>query len=73
MGLLGSRALDIDVCDADLCLILGYLCSPGRIGLIEAQIPEDKVFQFKREFPNEEFYPITQGITSGGQTMKRGC
>lgn len=73
MSVLGSRALDIPVNDADLCLILGYLASPGRVGLIEAQIPEDKVFLFERDFPNEPYYPITQGETSGGNLMKQGC
>lgn len=71
MALLGSRALDIEVNTADFCLILGYLCSPGRIGLIEAQIPEEKAFMFEREFPDEEYYPITQGETTGGYSMKR--
>lgn len=55
MALLGPRALDIEVSTADFCLILGYLCSPGRIGLIEAQIPEEKAFMFEREFPDEEY------------------
>ena len=72
MTLLGPRALDINVSTADFCLILGYLCSPGRIGLIEAQIPEEKAFMFEREFPGQEFYPITQGETSGGNAMKQG-
>jgi hypothetical protein len=31
------------------------------------------VFLFEREFPNEPFYPITQGYTSGGNLMKQGC
>lgn len=73
MALLGSRALDIDVTTEDLCLILGYMCSPGRVGLIEAQIPEEKAFMFDREFPGEPYYPITQGETTGGNTMKQGC
>ena len=65
MPLLGPRAHDIEVNTADFYLILGYLCSPGRIGIIEAQIPEEKAFMFEREFPNEEYYPITQGETTG--------
>lgn len=73
MGILGSRALDIDVCDEDLCTILGYLLSPGRVGLIEAQIPEDRIGEFRREYPGQVYYPITQGYTSGGNTMKQGC
>lgn len=44
MSLLGDRASDIDVTIADFCLILGYLSTPGRVGLIEAQIPERKSF-----------------------------
>lgn len=72
MALLGPKSLDIDVSTADFCLILGYLCTPGRIGLIEAQIPEEKAFMFEREFPYEEYYPITQGETTGGHPMKRG-
>lgn len=39
MALLGHSALDINVSEEDFCLILGYLCSPNRIWLIEAQIP----------------------------------
>lgn len=73
MELLGPRALDIDVNESDFCLILGYLCSPNRIGYIEAQIPEEKVFIFERKFPNQPYYPIKQGETSGGNIMKQGC
>ena len=73
MSLLGDRASDIDVTIGDFCLILGYLSTPGRVGLIEAQIPEEKAFMFEREFPGEPYYPITQGETTGGNTMKQGC
>jgi hypothetical protein len=73
MSVLGRNALDIDVDTAELCLILGYLASPERIGLIEAQIPEDKVFLFEREFPNAPYYPIKQGETKSGNVMKQGC
>jgi len=73
MSILGKNALDINIGDAELCLILGYLASPGRVGYIEAQIPEDKVFLFKRSFPNEPYYPIKQGTTTGGNVMKQGC
>ncbi len=73
MPLLGSRALDIAVSTADFCLILGYMCTPGRVGLIEAQIPEEKGFIFEREFPGEPYFPITQGETTGGNVMKQGC
>lgn len=73
MALLGSRASDINVSTADLCLILGYMCTPGRVGLIEAQIPEEKAFIFEREFPGEPYYPIKQGKTTGGNMMKQGC
>ena len=73
MPLLSDRAFDIPVSDQDLCLILGYLAAPGRIGLIEAQIPEDKRDLFEREFPNAPYFPITQGITTGGNVMKQGC
>ncbi len=72
MGIMGNRALDIDVSPEELCLILGYLATPGRIGFIEAQIPEDKESQFENSYPNQEYYPITQGRTSGGNTMKQG-
>lgn len=73
MPLLGNRASDIVVPTEDFCLILGYLSTPGRVGLIEAQIPEEKAFMFDREFPGEPYYPITQGETTGGNTMKQGC
>lgn len=73
MALLGHNALDVNVSEEDFCLILGYLCSPNRIGLIEAQIPEEKSFKFEAEFPNEPYFPITQGETSGGKVMKQGC
>lgn len=73
MGILGTKALDIDVSDKDFCLILGYLAAPGRVGFIEAQIPEDKVQQFRRAYPGQEYYPIVQGKTSGGNKMKQGC
>lgn len=73
MTLLSDKALDISVPDQVFCLILGYLASPGRIGLIEAQIPEEKAFIFEREFPNAPYFPITQGQTTGGNLMKQGC
>ena len=73
MALLGPRALDIEVSTADFCLILGYLCSPGRIGLIEAQIPEEKASAFESEFPGKEYYPITKGITTGGDQQRQIC
>lgn len=73
MSLLGPRASDIIVTTSEFCLILGYLSTPGRIGLIEAQIPEEKAFMFEREFPGEPYYPITQGETISGYTMKQGC
>ena len=73
MALLSSKALDIKVSKSDFCFILGYLASPGRIGLIEAQIPEEKTFLFEREFPNAPYFPITQGETTGGNVMKQGC
>lgn len=73
MPLLSNRALDINVSESDFCLILGYLCSPGRIGLIEAQIPEEKGFIFDREFPGAPYFPIAQGETTGGHIMKQGC
>lgn len=73
MSLLSNRALDISVPEKDLCLILGYLATPDRIGLIEAQIPEEKGFIFEREFPNAPYFPITQGETTGGNVMKQGC
>ena len=73
MSVLGRNAKDINVGVADLCLILGYLATPNRIGLIEAQIPEDKAFLFERDFPDAPYYPIKQGETSGGNLMKQGC
>lgn len=73
MSILGPRAKDINVPIADFCLILGYLCSPNRGCLIEAQIPEEKAFIFEREFPGEPYYSITQGETTGGNIMKQGC
>lgn len=73
MALLSGRALDINVSEDDFCLILGYLASPDRIGLIEAQIPEEKSFIFEREFPGAPYFPIKQGMTTGGNLMKQGC
>lgn len=58
---------------ADFCMILGYLATPGRVGFIEAQIPENRVWEFENCYPDQEYYPITQGETSGGNTMKQGC
>ena len=52
MALLGRNALDINVSEEDFCLILGYLCSPNRVGLIEAQIPEEKGFKFEADNAN---------------------
>lgn len=73
MSVLGRNAKDIDIGVADFCLILGYLATPNRIGLIEAQIPEDKVFLFERNFPDSPYYPIKQGETKSGNLMKQGC
>ncbi len=41
--------------------------------MIEAQIPEEKAFIFEREFPDEPYYSITQGETTGSNLMKQGC
>ena len=73
MSLLSNKALDINVNEADFCLILGYLAAPNRVGLIEAQIPEEKGFIFEREYPISPYFPITQGSTTGGNLMKQGC
>lgn len=73
MGILGTKALDINVSEEDFCMILGYLATPGRVGFIEAQIPEDRVQEFENYYPGQEYYPITQGETSGGNIMKQGC
>jgi hypothetical protein len=73
MSILAKNALDIVLNDADLCVVLGYMASPDRVGYIEAQIPEDKVHVFLREFPNAPYYPIKQGETTGGNVMKQGC
>ncbi|MDR1397542.1 MAG: hypothetical protein LBJ14_07405 [Desulfarculales bacterium] len=73
MSILAKNAKDIILSDADLCLVLGYMATPNRVGYIEAQIPADKVHVFLREFPNAPYYPITQGETSGGNVMKQGC
>jgi hypothetical protein len=73
MSILAQNAKDIFLSDSDLCLVLGYLATPNRIGYVEAQIPEDKVHVFLREFPDSPYYPIKQGSTSGGRMMKQGC
>jgi len=73
MSILTRNAKDITLSDSDLCLVLGYLASQSRVGCIEAQIPEDKVHIFLRDFPNAPYYPIKQGETSGGYIMKQGC
>ena len=56
MSLLGSRASDIIVSTSDLCLILGYMCSPGRVGLIEAQIPKKRALCLKENFPENRIF-----------------
>jgi len=58
MALLGHNALDINVSEEDFCLILGYLCSPNRIGLIEAQIPEEKGLTLKLSFQTSLISPL---------------
>lgn len=73
MGILGARALDINMTDEQLCEVLGYLATPGRIGYIEAQIPEDRAWEFESEYPGQAYYPIVQGYTTGGNIMKQGC
>ena len=73
MGILGARASDIDMTDEELCEVLGYLATPGRIGYIEAQIPEDRAWEFENEYPGQAYYPIVQGYTTGGNMMKQGC
>ena len=37
---LTSRAMDIITTEEELCFILGYLATPGRIKYIEAQVPQ---------------------------------
>jgi hypothetical protein len=73
MSILAGNAKDIVLDAANLCLVLGYMASPNRVGYIEAQIPEDTVHVFLREFPNAPYYMIKQGETTGGNVMKQGC
>ena len=44
---LTNRAMDIITSEEELCFILGYLATPGRIKYIEAQVPYGKETMFQ--------------------------
>lgn len=62
----GDRAEDIYFDSTlELCEAIGYIL--GNINRIDAEIPESQYVELRRIFPN---YPISNGLTSGGNTMK---
>lgn len=52
---LTNRAMDITTTEEELCYILGYLATPGRIKYIEAQVPYGKEDKFRRAYPGQNY------------------
>ena len=52
---LTNRAMDIETTEEELCYILGYLATPGRIKYIEAQVPYGKEEKFRRAYRGQHF------------------
>lgn len=50
---LTNKAKDIETTNEELCYILGYLATPGRIKYIEAQVPYDKENEFCEAYPGQ--------------------
>lgn len=52
---LTERAMDIITSEQELCYILGYLATPGRIKYIEAQVPYGKENMFINAYPDANY------------------
>ena len=72
MTILSNRAEDIIFSnDHNFFEAIGYLASPGRVNFFEAEVPNDgREADFKIQFPGQNYRPIAQGTTSGGNPMK---
>ena len=65
---LTNRAMDIITSEEELCFILGYLATPGRIKYIEAQVPYGKETVFQNAYPGQNFDEMK--LTSDKQSFQ---
>lgn len=65
---LTERAMDIVTSEQELCYILGYLATPGRIKYIEAQVPYGKENMFINAYPDANYDEMK--ITSDKQSFQ---
>lgn len=65
---LTNRAMDIITSEEELCFILGYLATPGRIKYIEAQVPYGKETKFQNAYPGQNYDEMK--LTSDKQSFQ---
>jgi len=65
---LTNRAMDIITTEEELCFILGYLATPGRIKYIEAQVPYGKETMFRNAYPGQNYDEMK--LTSDKQSFQ---
>jgi hypothetical protein len=55
----------------DLYEVIGYLCTPGRVQSIDAEVPISQVHIFRTQYPGQ-CYPISNTTTVHGNPIKYG-
>jgi len=66
MSMLHDRAEDIPFANLnDFYEVIGYLCTPGRVQSIDAEVPESLVQTFYSQYPGS-CMPISESITPSG-------
>ncbi len=73
-SLLGKRAEDISFpTKEEFFETLGYLAAPNRIAFYQAEVTEDKEYQFKNLFPDQAYSVIKTNYGKNGLVTKQGC
>jgi len=72
MSMLHDRAEDIPFANFnEFYQAVGYLCTPGRIQSIDAEVPESLVSTFYSQYPGN-CMPISESVTPSGLPGKYG-
>ncbi len=73
-SLLGGRAKDITFpTKEEFFETIGYLAAPNRIAFYQAEVTEDKEYQFKKLFPDQAYRVIKTNYGKDGLLTKQGC
>jgi len=73
MSILHSRAQTISFNNlSELYEVIGYLCTPGRVLSIDAEVPMGLVNEFTRQYSGP-YYQISDSITPSGLPGKFGA